>query len=283
MLLPIAVTSVMRSIWPTLSIILLNITNNTINIDKIHLLNFQILNISDILLLVFIDFMNLSDLNTNIIIDFDSTFVKLEGLEELAKITLNGNARKQEIINKIEEITNQGMTGKISFQDSLDSRLKMFQSSRSDIANLVDLLKENITESIIRNKNFFQENSSNIYIISGGFDEWIIPIVEDYGIGKTNVLSNKFIYDDNENIIGLDRDVALCRSGGKTESVKNLKLSEKKVMIGDGFTDFEVKRSGQVDKFILFVENVHRRELDEYADIISKNWEEVLVSLKNLN
>lgn len=283
MLLPIAVTSVMRSIWPTLSIILLNITNNTINIDKIHLLNFQILNISDILLLVFIDFMNLSDLNTNIIIDFDSTFVKLEGLEELAKITLNGNARKQEIINKIEEITNQGMTGKISFQDSLDSRLKMFQSSRSDIANLVDLLKENITESIIRNKNFFRENSSNIYIISGGFDEWIIPIVEDYGIGKTNVLSNKFIYDDNENIIGLDRDVALCRSGGKTESVKNLKLSEKKVMIGDGFTDFEVKRSGQVDKFILFVENVHRRELDEYADIISKNWEEVLVSLKNLN
>ncbi|HRN85976.1 MAG TPA: HAD-IB family phosphatase [Candidatus Dojkabacteria bacterium] len=227
--------------------------------------------------------MNLSDLNTNIIIDFDSTFVKLEGLEELAKITLNGNTRKQEIINKIEEITNQGMTGKISFQDSLDSRLKMFKSSRSDIANLVDLLKENISESIIRNKNFFQDNSSNIYIISGGFEEWIVPIVKEFGIDEMNVLSNKFIYDLEDNISGIDRDIALCKTGGKIECVKNLKLSGNKVMIGDGYTDYEVKKSGEVDKFVLFTENVHRTELDDYADYTSKSWEDVLAFLESLH
>lgn len=246
-------------------------------------MNFQISNISDILLLVFIKLMNLVESNINIIIDFDSTFVKLEGLEELAKLALNGNPNRQAIIHEIEKITNDGMTGKISFQDSLDSRLKLFQSSKKEINNLVSLLRENITDSIIRNKGFFQENSSNIYIISGGFDEWIMPIVGEFGIVGANVMSNKFLYDSNDNVLGIDRSIALSKTGGKTECVKNLELSGKKVMIGDGFTDFEVKKSGEVDKFILFIENIHRIELDDYADFITNSWEDFLTFLADLN
>lgn len=220
--------------------------------------------------------MNLVDLNINIIIDFDSTFVKLEGLEELARISLHENPRKDEIIKEIEKITNDGMTGKITFENSLEERLRLFKSNKNDISNLVDMLQENVTHSIANNKSYFMENSQNIYVISGGFEDWIYPIVLPYGIKRENVISNKFFYDEEGMITGIDKSIPLTKTGGKTQCVRNLTLSGKKIFIGDGFTDYEVKKNGEVDEFILFVENIHRKELDNYADHITQSWDEVL-------
>ena len=218
--------------------------------------------------------------NTNIVIDFDSTFVKLEGLEELAKIALRDNPNKLEVIKEIEKITNEGMSGKISFEESLESRLKLFNSNKDDVSELVNLLQNNVSDSIKRNKSFFNQYASNIYIISGGFDDWILPIVQEFGLKENNILSNKFIYDLNGNIIGIDKSIPLTKSGGKTQCVKALHLSGYKLMIGDGFTDYEVKKNGIVDKFILYTENVHRKELDLFADYILSSWDEVITLLK---
>lgn len=55
----------------------------------------------------------------NIVIDFDSTFTKVEGLDELARIALHGSPKQAEIVGKIHDITEKGMTGAISFADSL--------------------------------------------------------------------------------------------------------------------------------------------------------------------
>ena len=46
-----------------------------------------------------------------IVIDFDSTFTKVEGLDELARIALQGNPKQAEIVGKIkdEEIENRLM------------------------------------------------------------------------------------------------------------------------------------------------------------------------------
>ena len=50
--------------------------------------------------------------NTYFIIDFDSTFVTVESLEELAKITLKDKSGKEEILKEVSRITNLGMEGK---------------------------------------------------------------------------------------------------------------------------------------------------------------------------
>lgn len=219
------------------------------------------------------------DSNTKIVIDFDSTFVKLEGLEELAKIALRDNPNKLLIIREIEKITNEGMSGKISFEESLESRLKLFKSNKDDVSELINLLQNNVSDSVERNKSFFNDYATNIYIISGGFDDWILPIVLEFGLKENNVLSNKFIYDQNGNIIGVDKSIPLTKSGGKTQCVKDLHLSGNKIMIGDGFTDYEVKKNGIVDKFILYTENVHRKELDISADHVSSSWDDVINEL----
>ena len=58
-----------------------------------------------------------------IVIDFDSTFTKVEGLDELARIALQGNPKQAEIVGKIKDITDQGMVGAYSFSDSLRDRV----------------------------------------------------------------------------------------------------------------------------------------------------------------
>lgn len=220
-------------------------------------------------------------INTNLIIDFDSTLVKLEGLEELAKIVLSGNPLKEEILNKIVEITNKGMNGDITFQESLEQRLKLFSPSKGDILKLIDLLKSNITDSILKNREFFKINNSHIYVISGGFREWIIPITEFVGLKTENVLANSFIYDKKGYVVGVDKTNILTRSKGKAMAVQSLNLNGVTIMIGDGFTDYEVKVRGFSDKFIMFEENVIREKVSKLADFVAKSWDEVMQYLQN--
>ena len=64
------------------------------------------------------------------IIDYDSTFIKVESLDELSKIS---NGDDETINNKISEITNLGMEGKISFSDSLRKRIELIECNKEDI------------------------------------------------------------------------------------------------------------------------------------------------------
>ena len=61
----------------------------------------------------------------SLIIDFDSTIINLETLELLGSLSLEKNNQKQSIIKQISHYTNQAMNGDITFQESLDIRLKL--------------------------------------------------------------------------------------------------------------------------------------------------------------
>jgi D-3-phosphoglycerate dehydrogenase len=59
---------------------------------------------------------------------------------------------------------------------------------------------------------FFKQNAHNIYIISNGFKEIIIPIVQEYGIKPEQVLANTFKFDHEGNIIVLMRRYGVRKS-----------------------------------------------------------------------
>lgn len=52
--------------------------------------------------------------NKIFIIDFDSTFIRLESLDELADIALKEHPNKNNILAEIRNITRQGMEGTIT-------------------------------------------------------------------------------------------------------------------------------------------------------------------------
>jgi D-3-phosphoglycerate dehydrogenase / 2-oxoglutarate reductase len=214
--------------------------------------------------------------NKKFIIDFDSTFTQVEALDVLGEISLENDPKKEEKLKAIKDITDMGMEGTLNFRESLEKRLEILEASRPQITELVQALKSKVSKSFQRNREFFKENAEDIIIISNGFKDFITPIVGEYGIKATNVFANEFLYDPSGKIIGFNKDNVLSRNGGKSETIKSLNLEGDIYVIGDGYTDYEIKASGLANKFYAFTENVARPKVTSKADHIAPSLDEIL-------
>jgi len=221
-------------------------------------------------------------LNKYFVIDFDSTFTKVEAFDVLADISLKDHPEREERKKQIVAITNQGMDGSISFRESLERRLNLLAPSRQHLPLLISTLKDSVSESFKRNKEFFQKYADNIYIISNGFKEFIEPIVTEFGIKSENILANEFRFDNEGHVSGFDIDNPLSANGGKVEQLKKLNLPGDVYVIGDGYTDYEIKHAGLANKFYAFTENVERENVTTKADHITPSLDEFLY-LNKLN
>jgi len=220
--------------------------------------------------------------NKYFVIDFDSTFTKVEAFDVLADISLDGHPDKEINKQKIVDITNQGMNGSISFRESLEQRLALLAPEKKHLPALIKLLKSKVSESFKRNKEFFQTHADNIYIISNGFKEFIEPVVTDFGIKPENILANEFRFDEQGKVIGFDKENPLSANNGKVEQLKRLNLPGDVYVIGDGYTDYEIKHAGLANKFYAFTENVERENILSKADHIAPSLDEFLY-LNKLN
>ncbi len=140
--------------------------------------------------------MQMSAVKRNYIFDFDSTLTRVEALDVLAEITLANNPKKTEIIQEIIDITNLGIDGEISFTESLERRIKLLQANKSDLTALIAALKTQVSKSIADNKEFFENYSDDIYVVSCGFKEFIDDIVKEYNIPSERVFANEFKFDE---------------------------------------------------------------------------------------
>jgi D-3-phosphoglycerate dehydrogenase len=220
--------------------------------------------------------------NKYFVIDFDSTFTKVEAFDVLAEISLDGHPEKTTRVKAIADITNQGMDGSISFRESLEKRLDLLQPEKKHIPLLVNKLRSLVSESFKRNREFFTNFGENIYIISNGFKEFIEPVVTEYGVKSGNILANEFVFDSNGKVTGFDKENPLSANNGKVEQLKRLNLPGDVYVIGDGYTDYEIKHAGLANKFYAFTENVERGRVLEKADHIAPSLDEFLY-LNKLN
>jgi len=207
------------------------------------------------------------------IIDFDSTFIKDESLDVLAKFSFG---KQDKFVDKIANITNDGMEGKISFKESLTRRIELFDSNKKCLEMTIEFLKNRVSKSFKENKQFLKKNSDNIYILSSGFLDIIEPIVMDFNIKKENIFGNNFTFDEFDNITGFEKTNTLSSDLGKVHIVKNLNLVGNIHVIGDGYTDYEIKKEGYADFFYLFTENKERKTLVKYADYSIKSLDEFI-------
>ena len=210
------------------------------------------------------------------VFDFDSTLTRVEALDVLAEITLANNPQKETIIKEITEITNKGIDGDISFTESLERRINLLNASKEDLSVLTERLKTKVSKSIMDNKEFFENYSNDIYVISCGFKEFIDPIVAAYNIPSERVFANTFEYDDANNIIGFNSANPLAKHNGKIECLKNLNLSGEVQVIGDGYSDYVMREAGIADKFFAYTENVSRDKAINNADHVTPNLDEFL-------
>jgi D-3-phosphoglycerate dehydrogenase len=213
---------------------------------------------------------------TYLILDFDSTIITEETLDELAKISLTGDPNKNEKINQISSITEKAMNGEIYFMDALNERIKILQATQIHLNLLKNILHKKLSPSLKSIQNYIRENSDNIYIVSGGFTELIYPVVKEFGISKEHIFANVFTFDEKGLINGVDTSQFLAQKPGKIDAVKNLKLDGTVIAIGDGWTDYQIKESGLADYFIAYTESISRPRVIKKGDTVATSFHDVL-------
>jgi len=215
-----------------------------------------------------------------LIIDFDSTFTQVEGLDELADIALTGQPNRAEVVAAIRALTDRGMSGELKFSESLRERLALLPARREHIELLVERLKGKVSESIRRNRGFFEQFPGRVYIVSSGFREFIEPVVAEFGITPEFVLANTFTFDAEGRITGFDTTNPLSQDGGKIRQLQLLDLHGPVYALGDGYTDYQIREAGLADRFYAFTENVTRDAVVARADEVLPSFDEFLYQNK---
>ena len=211
-----------------------------------------------------------------LILDFDSTIVAAEGLDEIAKLALAKDPEAQAKVLAIEGITRDGMEGRIGIDVSLERRLAMLTITKAHVAACVKELKRRIAPSFRRHKALVKRNASRIYVVSSGFREYVVPVCAELGIPEDHVLANAFTWTKDGVVSGFDRKSPLARVNGKSEAVRSLKLKGRVVAVGDGATDCEIRDAGAAAEFVAYCENIEREGVVARADRVVRGVDELL-------
>lgn len=169
--------------------------------------------------------------------DMDSTIIKEESLDELAKLI--------GLEKEVSIITEKAMNGEIDFQEALIKRVSMLKNQPIEILNN---LKNNINinigaKELIKTMN---SNGAQTVLVSGGFTflTEYLRIILDFSFAHANTLQ---IYKSNNGLEVLTGKVELpiLDKKAKLQILKqyaeklNLNLEET-ICVGDGANDIEM-------------------------------------------
>jgi len=211
-----------------------------------------------------------------LVFDFDSTLVSVEGLDELFARSLDHAPDREGRVAAFREVTDRGMAGEISAEESLARRISILEADRALVDAVGREISEKLTPSVERHLDFFRENAERIHVVSGGFEELILPTLDRIGLGPSNLDAHRFRFGSDGKILGIDPGTALAR-GGKAEAVRALDTNGSTIwIVGDGATDLELRVRGLADHFVAFTENKHRDPVVARADSVARSMDELI-------
>lgn len=204
-----------------------------------------------------------------VIFDFDSTVIQIESLEEILTDKLKNNPAG---MDEIKSLTNLGMNGDISFQDSLSQRLAIAAPNLPDLTGFYkhhqfDIITNGLPELIL----WLQKNDIEVFIISGGLYESILPYAEALKIKSSHVHAVKLSWDIDGKYLGLDPKDPFSISKLNGAKLISKKWQKPSIIIGDGFTDYQLYESGLTTQFIAYTEHQSRDKVVKLADYIARD------------
>lgn len=194
-----------------------------------------------------------------VILDFDSTLVPCESLEEaLAR----GEGVDDEGRRRLAEITRLGMEGAISFGESLETRLEIARPRREDLERLGHDLASTLTEGAADLVARLTARGHEVWIVSGAFLEVLLPTARVLAIPRSRVCGVRAHWNADGSFAGLDPGDPFARS--KVEGARSRgSWSRPAVGVGDGATDLALLDAGLVDRFVGYVEHVRRHAVTQ--------------------
>ena len=202
--------------------------------------------------------------------DFDNTILVKnkehngtgESLDDLIADSLRTHFEKNNLssvllkkeISAIQEICAQGMAGEINFAESLNGRLAVLKKygieiTKEIINKYVEKAKSQIDPEMIQLLKNLQAAGHTVVVVSGGFEDWIIPMLEGI-VPKENIRCNRIKNPAKplvvENVIRQTKAELIQTLKEDGTISKDAQITA----IGDGMTDFELFEQGIAQKFI---------------------------------
>lgn len=214
-----------------------------------------------------------------IVVDFDSTIVSTETMEVLFQYALNNHPQHDEILQTIQQITAAGMEGKLGFSESLSQRINLLPLTPVVLNDAYSYLETCVSESFIEVLPELLQH--NLKVVSGGFKEIIDPLLETYGIQTDSIYANNLIFE-KEHFRGVNTNNLLAQNDGKIMVAQSLHGQKPIIVVGDGYTDYQIRKAGIADVFIYYQEFVSRPQVSQYADFTANNFNDVVDILHSL-
>ncbi|XP_062328549.1 phosphoserine phosphatase [Osmerus eperlanus] len=207
--------------------------------------------------------------------DVDSTVIREEGIDELAKFCGVGDA--------VTEMTRKAMGGSVTFQKALMDRLSIIRCSREQVNKLITDHPPQLTTGIKELVDNLHQRNVNVFLISGGFRCIVEHVASQLSIPLHHVYANRLKFYFNGEYAGFDESQPTAESGGKGRVINMLKEQygfKDVVMIGDGATDLEA--CPPASAFIGFGGNVVRPQVKERCSWYVSSFGELLKELEKI-
>ncbi|MGY6278192.1 HAD-IB family phosphatase [Methylomonas sp. MgM2] len=169
--------------------------------------------------------------------DCDSTLSRVEGVDELA--------RRRGMFDEVAALTDKAMNGEVALEDVYGHRLELIKPDKAAMDWLADLYIAEIVDGVAETVKTLLEHGKQVHIISGGLRQAILPLAALLGIPESRVHAVDVMFDENGQYLDFARQSPLAVSGGKARICRRLRMHHSSlVMVGDGQTDLEAKKSG---------------------------------------
>jgi HAD superfamily phosphoserine phosphatase-like hydrolase len=223
----------------------------------------------------------LNDKNS-FIFDFDSTLVTIEALDYIIKKSAKNATTIKE---QVDKITNMAMNGELDFHESITKRFEIVKSNKKGFDELALLICDFITSGMDAVIDILKKHKQEIFIISAGFMDIVIPVADKLGIPRNNCYANSYTFNPESKIMSLN-DSLLLYDGGKNKIIKSLTenklLPGKVTMLGDGMSDCKTYLEGYVDNFIGCGFNVVRDKVRKNSPVFVKTIQELIEKILSI-
>lgn len=190
-----------------------------------------------------------------VIFDFDSTLIRCESLDHLLSSLLSGQPDK---MAAVIEITEKGMNGEIPFYESLQRRLAICAPTEQQVTQFSESMVEYLTPGMDELMKTLQGRHVDVWIMSGGLKPLILPVARYLNIPFSQVHAAELNWHKNGEFAGIDTSNPFSVS--KLSGARSIAShwSKPAMIIGDGFTDYQVYQDKLTDDFIIYTEHAAR-------------------------
>ncbi|MBJ2262534.1 MULTISPECIES: HAD-IB family phosphatase [Pseudomonas] len=196
--------------------------------------------------------MNSAD-DIHVIFDFDQTLIDHESTIEIIKSTIADSSKAQDQLKELRLIAPKVLAGTASAWELLSLMKVIPRIRRSHLTHYIEATVNNIEPALRETLHQLQQDGVQVHILSGGYMEWITPIVRALGINPRNVLANRLFWLGSRALCPRPSPL-INPSSGKSKITRHWResgrLKGRTLIVGDATSDYQVYANGWADGFV---------------------------------